>query len=206
MPGTSTSIDGSVRYSVVLGDPLAGQEIPSGRFFTGTLRAYPKNGETRMSSEWGRRRGAAKLGEWARRLDRPAPARPLRPTPPPRFRRTVGGAGPTPSQVNTLGTAPGSRTGPTLLRASHRLPVEVGYGHLLRLHRPPRFQAAAGVFLEPGWNAILKGLDWSWLSMDLTKSPWAGGKTGDRGKSGVNLLTEAGGMVGLAVDGANRTI
>ena len=60
----------------------------------------------------------------------------------------------------------------------------------------------------------LKGLDWSWLSLDgaLTKSPLGGGGgTGpnptDRGKSGVkrSLLTEAGGIpVGLAVDGANR--
>ena len=60
----------------------------------------------------------------------------------------------------------------------------------------------------------LKGLDWSWLSMDgaMTKSPLGGGeKTGpnptDRGKGGVkrSLLTEAQGIpVGLAVDGANR--
>ena len=83
-----------------------------------------------------------------------------------------------------------------------------------------RFQewAAAGVFLELWRTGLeryddLKGLDWSWLSMDgaLTKSPLGGGKTGpnptDRGKRGVkrSLLTEAGGIpVGLAVNGANR--
>ena len=83
-----------------------------------------------------------------------------------------------------------------------------------------RFQewAAAGVFLKL-WRAglqeydELKGLDWSWLSMDgaMTKAPLGGGKTGpnptNRGKSGVkpSLLTEADGIpVGLAVDGANR--
>ena len=50
----------------------------------------------------------------------------------------------------------------------------------------------------------LKGLDWSWLSMDgaLTKSPLGGGKTGpnptDRGKGGVkrSRLTEAQGHSG----------
>ena len=83
-----------------------------------------------------------------------------------------------------------------------------------------RFQewVAAGVFLELWRTGLerydeLKGLDWSWLSMDgaLTKSPLGGGKTGpnptDRGKTGVkrSLLTEAQGIpVGLAVDGANR--
>ena len=83
-----------------------------------------------------------------------------------------------------------------------------------------RFQewVAAGVFLEL-WRVglerydELKGLDWSWVSMDgaLTKSPLGGGKTGpnptDRGKRGVkrSLLTEAQGVpVSLAVDGANR--
>ena len=83
-----------------------------------------------------------------------------------------------------------------------------------------RFQewVAAGVFLEL-WRVglerydELKGLDWSWLSMDgaMAKSPLGGGKTGanptDRGKRGVkrSLLTEAQGVpVGLAVDGANR--
>ena len=59
----------------------------------------------------------------------------------------------------------------------------------------------------------MKGLDWSWLSLDgaLTKSPLGGGGTGpnptDRGKSGVkrSLLTEAEGIpVGLVVGGANR--
>ena len=83
-----------------------------------------------------------------------------------------------------------------------------------------RFQewVAAGVFLELWRTGLerydeLKGLDWSWLSMDgaMTKSPLGGEKTGpnptDRGKSGVkrSLLTEARGIpVGLAVDGANR--
>ena len=72
-----------------------------------------------------------------------------------------------------------------------------------------RFQewAAAGVFLELWRTGLeryddLKGLDWSWLSMDgaLTQSPLGGGKTGpnptDRGKSGVkrSLLNEAGGI------------
>ena len=78
-----------------------------------------------------------------------------------------------------------------------------------------RFQewVAAGVFLEL-WRVglerydELKGLDWSWLSMDgaMTKSPLGGGKNRDRGKNGVkSLLTEAEGIsVGLAVDGANR--
>ena len=83
-----------------------------------------------------------------------------------------------------------------------------------------RFQewVSAGVFLEL-WRVglerydELKGLDWSWVSMDgaMTKAPLGGGKTGpnptDRGKGGVkrSLLTEAQGIpVGLAVDGANR--
>ena len=83
-----------------------------------------------------------------------------------------------------------------------------------------RFQewVAAGVFLDL-WRAglerynELKGLDWSWVSMDgaMTKSPLGGGKTGanptDLGKRGVkrSLLTEASGIpVGMAVDGANR--
>ena len=68
-----------------------------------------------------------------------------------------------------------------------------------------RFQewVAAGVFLEL-WRVglerydELKGLDWSWLSLDgaMTKSPLGGGKTGpnptDRGKRGVkrSLLTK----------------
>ena len=71
-----------------------------------------------------------------------------------------------------------------------------------------RFQewVAAGVFLElwrvgPERYDELKGLDWSWLSMDgaMTKSPLGGEKTGakptDRGKRGVkrSLLTEAAG-------------
>ena len=86
-----------------------------------------------------------------------------------------------------------------------------------------RFQewVGAGVFLEL-WRVglerydELKGLDWSWLSMDgaMTKAPLGGGGGGetganptDRGKRGVkrSLLTEAQGVpVGLAVDEANR--
>jgi transposase len=77
---------------------------------------------------------------------------------------------------------------------------------------------AAGVFLKL-WQAgveqfdDLKGLDWSWLSMDgaMTKAPLGGEKTGpnptDRAKSGVkrSVLTEGQGVpVGLAVAGANR--
>jgi putative transposase len=59
----------------------------------------------------------------------------------------------------------------------------------------------------------LKGLDWSWLSMDgcQTKAPLGGKNTGknptDRGKLGAkrSLLTEAAGVpVGLAIAGANR--
>ena len=76
----------------------------------------------------------------------------------------------------------------------------------------------AGVFLK-FWKAglqeydELKGLDWSWQSMDgaMTKAPLGGEKTGpnptDRAKDGVkrSLLTEASGVpIGLAVDGANR--
>jgi putative transposase len=75
-----------------------------------------------------------------------------------------------------------------------------------------------GVFLAL-WQAglerfdELKGIDWSWLSMDgaMTKAPLGGKKTGpnptDRGKDGVkrSLLTEGHGVpVGLAIDGANR--
>ena len=83
-----------------------------------------------------------------------------------------------------------------------------------------RFQewAAAGVFLDLWQVGLerydeLKGLDWSWLSLDgaMTKSPLGGVETGpnptDRGKRGVkrSLLTEAQGIpVGLAVAGANR--
>ena len=83
-----------------------------------------------------------------------------------------------------------------------------------------RFQewVAARVFLEL-WRVglerydELKGLDWSWLSLDgaMTKSPLGGEKTGanptDRGKRGVkrSLLTDAQGVpVGLALGGANR--
>ncbi|MBP3957813.1 IS5 family transposase [Gemmata sp. G18] len=83
-----------------------------------------------------------------------------------------------------------------------------------------RFQewVAAGVFLKL-WTAglleydQLKGIDWSWLSMDgcMTKAPLGGKKDGpnptDRGKSGVkrSLLVEGAGVpIGVAVDGANR--
>lgn len=83
-----------------------------------------------------------------------------------------------------------------------------------------RFQewVAADVFLKL-WRAgllafeELKGIDWSWLSMDgcMTKAPLGGEKTGknptDRGKRGVkrSLLVDSRRVpVGLAVDGANR--
>src|SRR5215207_10158314 len=83
-----------------------------------------------------------------------------------------------------------------------------------------RFQewVEAGVFLKL-WQAgveqfeELKGIDWSWLSMDgaMTKAPVGGEKNRaqptDRGKSGVkrSLLTEGHGVpVGLEVEGANR--
>jgi putative transposase len=83
-----------------------------------------------------------------------------------------------------------------------------------------RFQewVAAGVFEEMWASGLfawdeLKGIDWSWLSMDgcMTKAPLGGEKTGknptDRAKSGVkrSLLVDGQGLpVGLAVDGANR--
>ncbi|MFQ6031253.1 MAG: IS5 family transposase [Dehalococcoidia bacterium] len=83
-----------------------------------------------------------------------------------------------------------------------------------------RFQewVEADVFLklwEAGLSRFdeLRGIDWSWLSMDgaMTKAPLGGEKTGpnptDRGKRGVkrSLLTEGHGVpLGLAVDGANR--
>ena len=83
-----------------------------------------------------------------------------------------------------------------------------------------RFQewVAAGVFLALWQTGLLesdglKGLDWSWLSMDgcQTKAPLGGENTGknltDRGKLGAkrSLLTEAAGVpVGLAIAGANR--
>jgi transposase len=78
--------------------------------------------------------------------------------------------------------------------------------------------ADAAVFLAL-WRAgvaqfdELRGIDWSWLSMDgaMTKAPLGGEKTGpnptDRAKKGVkrSLLTEASGVpIGLAIDGANR--
>ena len=87
------------------------------------------------------------------------------------------------------------------------------------VHRPPALSEMGGRWGVSGFVAggtgadELKGLDWSWLSMDgaMTKSPLSGGKTGanptDRGKRGVkrSLLTEASGIpVGLTVDGANR--
>jgi len=82
-----------------------------------------------------------------------------------------------------------------------------------------RFQewTQAGVFeaveLALGDYDKLKGIDWSWQSMDgaMTKAPLGGEKTGpnptDRAKKGVNrsLLKEARGVpIGLAIDGANR--
>jgi len=83
-----------------------------------------------------------------------------------------------------------------------------------------RFQewVAADVFLAL-WQAgverfdELRGLEWSWLSMDgaMTKAPLGGEATGpnptDRGKSGVkrSLVTEGHGVpIGVAVAGANR--
>ena len=113
----------------------------------------------------------------------------------PGIRRTVEGAGPTPSPTGeypSLGRRPPQGSGPDLrqrhfLRPAHRLPVEsvdatgICSGYTAHL----RFQewVAAGVFLEL-WRVglerydELKGLDWSWLSMDgaLTKSPLGGGK------------------------------
>ncbi len=76
----------------------------------------------------------------------------------------------------------------------------------------------AGVFLKlwqvgVGQFDELKGIDWSWLSMDgaMTKAPLGGEKTGanrtDRGKGGVkrSLLTEGHGVpIGVVIDGANR--
>jgi transposase len=83
-----------------------------------------------------------------------------------------------------------------------------------------RFQewVQAGVFLKLWASGLLeydqlKGIDWSWLSMDgcMTKAPLGGGKTGknptDRAKLGVkrSLLVEGRGIpIGVAVDGANR--
>lgn len=83
-----------------------------------------------------------------------------------------------------------------------------------------RFQewADADVFLHFWKTGVaqfdeLRGIDWSWLSMDgaMTKAPLGGDKTGpnptDRAKTGAkrSLLTEAHGIpIGLAIDGANR--
>jgi putative transposase len=83
-----------------------------------------------------------------------------------------------------------------------------------------RFQewADADVFLTFWKEGVeqfdeLRGIDWSWLSMDgaMTKAPLGGDKTGpnptDRAKSGAkrSLLTEAHGIpIGVAIDGANR--
>ena len=76
----------------------------------------------------------------------------------------------------------------------------------------------ADVFLKL-WQAgvaqfdELKGLDWTWLSMDgaITKAPLGGQETGrnptDRGKSGVkrSVLSDGHGVpLALAVSGANR--
>lgn len=76
----------------------------------------------------------------------------------------------------------------------------------------------AGVFGEFWRRGLvkydaLKGIDWSWLSMDgaITKAPLGGKKTGpspvDRAKRGTkrSILTEAKGIpLAVAVDGANR--
>jgi transposase len=76
----------------------------------------------------------------------------------------------------------------------------------------------AGVFLEFWRQGLskydeLKGIDWSWLSMDgaMTKAPLGGKKTGpnpvDRAKRGAkrSLLTEANGIpLSVEIDGANR--
>lgn len=60
---------------------------------------------------------------------------------------------------------------------------------------------------------ILKGIGWSWLSMDgaMNKAPLGGEKTGsnptDRGKNGVkrSVLTDASGIpLSVVIDGANR--
>ncbi|HEG44695.1 MAG TPA: IS5 family transposase [Phycisphaerales bacterium] len=83
-----------------------------------------------------------------------------------------------------------------------------------------RFQewTKAGVFVKFWAKGLakydeLKGIDWSWQSMDgaMTKAPLGGEKTGpnptDRAKKGVkrSVLAEASGVpIGLAVDGANR--
>lgn len=83
-----------------------------------------------------------------------------------------------------------------------------------------RFQewVNAGVFLELWKRGLLKydelkGLDWSWLSLDgaMTKSPLGGKKTGpnptDRAKKGTkrSLFTEANGIpLAVEVAGANR--
>src|SRR6516162_6789508 len=83
-----------------------------------------------------------------------------------------------------------------------------------------RFQewAQAGVFARLWVSGVadydaLKGIDWSWLSMDgaMTKAPLGGDSTGknptDRGKRGVkrSLLVEGNGVpIGVAIDGANR--
>lgn len=83
-----------------------------------------------------------------------------------------------------------------------------------------RFQAwrSTGVFAKLWAVALrgyekLKGLDWSWQSMDgtMSKAPLGGEKTGpnptDRAKRGVkrSLLCEGHGVpIGLALEGANR--
>ena len=76
----------------------------------------------------------------------------------------------------------------------------------------------AGVFKQV-WKEgllkydILKGIGWSWLSMDgaMNKAPLGGEKTGsnptDRGKNGVkrSVLTDASGIpLSVVIDGANR--
>ncbi len=85
-------------------------------------------------------------------------------------------------------------------------------------HRRYQEWTAAGVFQKLWALGLqqydqLKGIDWSWQSMDgaMTKAPLGGGKSGlnpaDGAERGVqrSLLTEAAGMpISLAVDGANR--
>ncbi|HIG98913.1 TPA: IS5 family transposase [Candidatus Woesearchaeota archaeon] len=76
----------------------------------------------------------------------------------------------------------------------------------------------AGVFTK-FWKAgllkynLLKGINWSWLSMDgsMTKAPLGGKKTGlnptDRAKSGTkrSVVTDGKGIpLGIVADGANR--
>ena len=115
----------------------------------------------------------------------------------PGIRRTVGGAGPTPSPTGeypSLGRRPPPGPGPDrtcangifyVLRTGCQWKSLDATGICSGSTAHLRFQewAAAGVFLELWRTGLeryddLKGLDWSWLSMDgaLTKSPLGGGK------------------------------